>query len=309
MFFTFIVNPQAGGGFHRRRLRRFSAALAESGLNYAVCTTECPKHAIELACDAASGSDVVVAVGGDGTVNEVVSGIVRSGAATHLAVIPVGTGNDFAKMLEIPEAPKEALSALGRSSPTRVDYGRVKWQGKSDHHSGLFVNVAGTGIDARVAAAAARIRLLSGTPRYVAAIVRTLRQWTAPRVTVSLEQGGVHEELGPSEHLLVLAGNGRCAAGGFYLTPDARIDDGLLDACIIRNASIPRILALIPSVLRGGRHGGEPEVTLAKADRIRVQSTMPLAIQADGEVLTSEAYEITFEVATSGLSVIQSVKR
>ncbi len=309
MFFTFIVNPQAGGGFHRRRLRRFSAALAESGLNYAVRTTDFPKHAIELASDAASGSDVVVAVGGDGTVNEVVSGIVQSGAATHLAVIPIGTGNDFAKMLEIPQAPGDALSALGRSSPTRVDYGRVQWVGKSDSHAGIFVNAAGTGIDARVAAAAARIRLLSGTPRYMAAVLRTLRQWTAPRVTVTLEQGGIKEAPSSSEHLLVLAGNGRCAAGGFYLTPNARIDDGLLDACIIRNASIPRILALIPAILRGGRHGDEPEVTLVKADRILVQSTTPLAIQADGEVLTSDAYEVTFEVATRGLSVIQPVKR
>lgn len=308
MFITFIVNPRAGGGVLRRRMRRFAAALPHSGLQYDVQTTAYRGHAVDLAREAAKRSDVVVAVGGDGTVNEVVSGMVQSGRPVHLGVIPAGTGNDFAKMLSIPRDPAAALSALRRGVPTHVDYGRVRWTGKEDEGEAVFVNAAGTGIDAHVAAAASRIRLLGGTPRYVAAVLKTLRIWSAPYVTVAVEQDGERREIGRSEHLLILAGNGKCAAGGFYLTPDARIDDGKLDACVVRDASLGRILQLIPAVLRGGRHRDAPEVTLARADRLVVHSASPLPIQADGEVLTSDALKITFEVVVGGLSVIQPVK-
>ena len=308
MVLTFIINPHAGGIF-KRRSRRVLEALATSGLNYHVRTTEYPRHAVELAREAAMRSDVVVAVGGDGTVNEVVSGLVGSGGTACLAVIPVGTGNDFAKMLDVPEDPSAALKALSTGARSRVDYGLVRWEGQGESGTAIFVNAAGTGIDARVAAAAAGMRYLNGTPRYVAAVIRTLRHWNAPRVRVDVERNGRRDRVSTSEHLLVLAGNGCCAAGGFYLTPDARIDDGAIDVCIIRNAPLSRILALIPAVLRGGQHAGEPEVTLMKAERIRVESATPLAIQADGEVITSAALDITFEIVAQGLSVVQPVRR
>lgn len=285
------------------------AALPDSGLQYEVATTEGRGHAAELARQAAQRSDVVVAVGGDGTVHEVVSGLVKSGTDARLGVIPVGTGNDFAKMLEIPRKPKAALAALSNGRARRVDYGRVRWEGGDGGGEATFINVAGTGIDASVAEAAAGFRFLTGTPRYLAAVIQTLQGWNAPDMAVQISENGRMRDLQSGEHLLVIVGNGRCAAGGFYLTPAARIDDGRLDVCAIRSAPLRRILAIIPGVIRGGRHVREPEVMAEQAEKITVTSIQPLPIQADGEVLTDRATKVTFEVVSGGLSVVQPVKR
>lgn len=309
MTFTFVVNPQAGGRLFKRGRRNLLAALPDSGLQYEVATTEGRGHAAELARQAAQRSDVVVAVGGDGTVHEVVSGLVKSGTDARLGVIPVGTGNDFAKMLEIPRKPKAALAALSNGRARRVDYGRVRWEGGDGGGEATFINVAGTGIDASVAEAAAGFRFLTGTPRYLAAVIQTLQGWNAPDMAVQISENGRMRDLQSGEHLLVIVGNGRCAAGGFYLTPAARIDDGRLDVCAIRSAPLRRILAIIPGVIRGGRHVREPEVMAEQAEKITVTSIQPLPIQADGEVLTDRATKVTFEVVSGGLSVVQPVKR
>ena len=309
MTYTFIVNPLAGGGLFKRGSKALLAALPESGLRYEVATTERRGHAAELARRAAQRGDVVVAVGGDGTVHEVVSGLVKSGEEARLAVIPVGTGNDFAKMLDIPRDVKSALAALMQGKPTRIDYGVVRWEGTDGGGEATFINVAGTGIDARVAEAAAGFKLLTGTPRYLAAVIQTLRSWSAPHMTVRTCRNGEMTQVQSTEHLLVIVGNGKCAAGGFFLTPDARIEDGQLDVCAIRSASLGRILALIPGVIRGGRHIHEPEVTVEQTAKIVVQSAESLPIQADGEVLTARARKVTFEVVPGGLTVMQPVKR
>ncbi|MEX0746784.1 MAG: diacylglycerol kinase family protein [Rhodothermales bacterium] len=304
MKLTFIVNPRAGRGSMERKLDK---VLRASGLEYAIRLTERPKHAVELARAAAAESDVVVAVGGDGTVHEVASGLIAAGGKAGLAIIAAGTGNDFGKMFDVPADLASAVRAISTSPLTKVDHGRIWWSGSDGGGSAVFMNVAGAGIDAKVAAAASGFKLLTGTPRYVAAVLATLKDWTAPPVEVELWDAGRLIETIRSEILLVGAGNGRCAAGGFYLTPDASITDGKLDALVVRSASVLRILALIPSVLRG-KHVGQPEVTIEKVDKIVVRPSTQVAIEADGEVMTHVAEEITFEVVAGGLSVRMPVK-
>jgi YegS/Rv2252/BmrU family lipid kinase len=304
MNLTFIVNPTAGRGSLERKLKNI---LRESGSDYTICLTERPRHAVELARAAAAESDVVVAVGGDGTVHEVASGLISSGREAGLAIIAAGTGNDFAKMFDVPRDIASAVRVISTSPLKKVDHGRIRWSGLDGGGSAVFMNVAGAGIDAKVAAAASGFKFLSGTPRYIAAVLATLKDWTAPPVEIELRSGGRVVMTIRSEILLVGAGNGRCAAGGFYLTPEASISDGKLDALIVRNASALRILALIPRVLRG-QHVGQPEVTIEKVDTILVRSSMPVAIEADGEVLTEVAEEITFAVAAGGLFVRMPVK-
>lgn len=308
MKFVFIVNPKAGGAAARRRRRRLLHALATSGLDCEIKLTEHRRHAHDLARAAADAGGAVIAVGGDGTAHEVASGIIESGSGAPFAVLPSGTGNDFAKMLVLPHSPEQTADLLSEGRVERVDYGIIEWNGPDGHGRATFINIGGTGFDAKVAAAAPAFKYLSGTPRYIASVLRALVDWRAPHASVTLEADGnvVHSFDGPL--FLALAGNGKCSGGGFYLTPDASIVDGQLDGCVIRDAPIRRILTLIPSALTG-KHVGQPEVALHKMDRMIVRTSEPLPVQADGEVLVAKATEISVHIVRGGLNVLLPVKR
>ena len=308
MKFVFVVNPKAGGVAAARRRRRLLLATRSFQLDVEIRMTERPRHALELARAAAEAGHAIVAVGGDGTAHEVASGIIESGVRAPFAVLPLGTGNDFAKMLDLPGSPDAFARTLAAANVQPIDYGVIEWDGPAGHGRGYFINIGGTGFDAKVAAAAPRFKYLSGTPRYIAAVLRTLAGWRAPAATVALEREGrsVYTFEGPL--FLALAGNGMCSGGGFYLTPDASVVDGILDVCVIRDASIPRILTLIPRAL-SGKHVGEPEVAIHKTGRVSVHSEAPLPVQADGEILALEATEVVIEVVPGGLDMLLSVKK
>lgn len=249
-------------------------------------------------------------MGGDGTIHEVVSGLVAAGGRANLAFIPAGTGNDFAKMFDVPGTVEETLKLIIATGPRRIDYGRLTWDGPDGSGSELFVNVAGVGIDAKVAAAAAGFKLLRGTPRYVAAVPHSLWTWQSPVSRIDLYGSGRKVAALEEQVLLALVANGRCAAGGLYLylTPNASIVDGRLDACVVRSAPMGRILSLLARVWKGARHENEPEVTLRPVDAVEMSSTVPVPVQADGEVLTQRATSIRFDVAAGGLTVVLPVK-
>lgn len=308
MKYVFIVNPKAGGAAAERRRRRFLHALTSSKLDFEIILTDYRRHALDLACVAADAGHAAIAVGGDGTAHEVASGVIESGSGAPFAVLPCGTGNDFAKMLVLPDSPHRTLDILAMGRIEAVDYGVIEWDGPGGSGRATFINIGGTGFDAKVAAAASAFKYLSGTPRYVASVLRTLRGWRAPQASVTLEVAGkvIRSIDGPL--FLALAGNGRCSGGGFYLTPDASIDDGMLDGCVIRDAPVPRILTLIPRAL-AGKHVGQPEVAIQKMDRMVVTTSEPLPVQADGEVLAESATEVAIHIVPGGLNMLFPVKR
>lgn len=307
MKFVFVVNPRAGGLSARRSRRRLADLLAASDLEHEIQITQHAGHAFSIARIAAEAGSAVVAVGGDGTAHDVASGIIESGVDVPMAMLPMGTGNDFAKMLDVPVSLESALYELSYGRCARVDYGSISWSGPAGTGSGYFINIGGAGFDAKVAAAASSFKLLTGTPRYVAAVLRTLRSWRAPRVLIDLfvEDETVYSYHGPL--FLALVGNGVCSGGGFYLTPDASILDGMLDACIIRGVSVPRVLTLLPRAL-SGTHVHAPEVQMEKIDRMSINSSQALAIQADGEILTEEAYQLEIGVVPAGLRILGPVR-
>lgn len=308
MKFVFIINPKAGGAAAARRRRRLQDVLKASAMDVEVKLTQRRRHAVDLAREAAAAGSAVIAVGGDGTAHEVAWGIIESGRRAPFAVLPMGTGNDFAKMLDIPRSLQAAVETIAEGRVAAADYGAIAWDGPDGQGKGYFINIGGTGFDAKVAAAAPAFKYLTGTLRYVASVLRTLRGWSAPEAHVSLQADGRDVYSFEGELLLALAGNGVCSGGGFYLTPDASIVDGQLDGCIIRDASILRILTLIPRALKGG-HVGEPEVAIEKMDRMIVDTSAPLPVQADGEILTERATRVTVEIVKSGLDVLLPVKR
>jgi diacylglycerol kinase family enzyme len=207
-------------------------------------------------------------------------------------------------MLGLPAAPGAAVAALARAVPRAVDYGVVRWDEAGRTEERTFVNAVGVGFDAMTASVVPAFKVLPGTAAYLAAVVRTLRLWRSPDVQVSIRAEG--EGFTPVYHgplFLATAGNGVCSGGGFYLTPQATITDGLLDVCVIEGISTGRVFQLIPRALRG-RHVGAPEVHMFRTAEMRVESEAGLPIHADGEVLTTRAYRIDVQVVPGGLIVL-----
>ncbi|QXD15017.1 YegS/Rv2252/BmrU family lipid kinase [Rhodocaloribacter litoris] len=304
MRYSVILNPVAGGGRAGRRRALLEAAFQAAGLVARWHATTAPGEAVELARAAAAVSDAVIVVGGDGTVHEAGRGIIASDAPAALGVIPCGTGNDFARALGMPRDPVAAVRVLARAVPAAVDYGRIRWHEAGTGFEAIFLNAAGVGFDATVAAAVRGVRRRGGRATYLAAVVRALRGWKAPVVRLvegACDAAGAVWYDGPL--LLVTAGNGVSSGGGIRLTPRACLDDGLLDVLAVEAAPAARILSVLPLALLG-RHLGAREVRLHRTVACHLRSDAPLPLHADGEVLTRKARAVEFSVVPAGLRVL-----
>lgn len=298
--FKFIVNPEAGRGAVKRALPSLHRAAGEiigANPDYDLVETAQPRHAVELARRAVDdGYETVVAVGGDGVIHEVVNGLMAAGdghqAPAALGVIPLGSGNDFIKMLDTPLDLTAACRRLVEGEPRVVDLGRV-----NEHY---FVNFAGFGFDTLALVEAQKIGWLTGFPLYLVAVLRVLvLNYNTPKVKIGLAEGETIQQ----PVTIVDVHNGRCAGGGFWLAPDAEIDDGLFDVLIADGMGRIEILRLLPDVMRG-THVGKDPVTMKRTRRVVVDSADPLPVQADGELLYSEANHLEFEMYPQSLTVI-----
>lgn len=298
--YTFVVNQNAGKGKGEKVLRLLKAHLAKEMLDAEILLTQKPGHATELACNAPS--EIVVAVGGDGTINEVANGLV--GSNKILGIIPAGSGNDFVKSLEIPTDFFAALAKLIAEKTNKIDCATVeciRWQDET--HAGssnkrYFVNGVGIGFDAAVADRTNQIRYLNGTAVYILAVFQTLGKYKSPHFKIQIDS-----QFEQSHNLLIAIGNGRCVGGGFYLTPDAKVDDGFLDVCLIDEMPVLKILSLMPKVMQG-KHEDFPEVKMTRAREISVKAEQPFFVHADGEIVGKNVNEVSIQVVERALTVI-----
>ncbi|MEO8168393.1 MAG: diacylglycerol kinase family protein, partial [bacterium] len=205
MKYSFIVNPKAGNGRTEKLVARLTSEIAIHQLDAEILVSQKPGHAIELA--SLSKGEIVIAVGGDGTVNEVANGIV--GSSKVLAIIPSGSGNDMIKSLAIPNDFRGAFDLLMDGKIISMDCATVQCGASPPRY---FLNGAGVGFDAAVAQRSLGITYLNGTLRYVVAVLQTLGKYRAPAYTIRLDS-----KTSVSRNLLIAIGNGRCAGGGFYL--------------------------------------------------------------------------------------------
>lgn len=295
-----VVNPAAGRGRSTRVAREVEAALARTGAACTVFISPDPRgmagHVSSLAVD---GAWTLGVVGGDGTVNEVVNARPPGGAP--LCVFPAGTGNDFARLLGV-RSPDDALAALAAGRRREFDLARVRTvDADGTARESLFINTMGIGFDAAVAARVARVRVLTGLPRYLAAVFSTLLRYRACEARVRADG-----EAWPVALFLASIGNGTTSGGGFVLTPDALPDDGMLDLCCVRDLPLRRILLVLPKTFSGG-HTREPEVRLARAARFRLELAAPQAVHLDGEVLSERVTAIDVDVAAARQAVVVKV--
>lgn len=268
----FIVNPVSGNGRTRRILPTLVKLAKRLGMDFDLQVTKAPQHATELAGEHSSQFDIIVAVGGDGTVNEVAAGTLRSGAA--MGVIPTGTGNDFIRAVGRLRNLHEYVQRIVAGKVRALDVGILTLR----NNDLLFVNGIGIGFDAEVARESLNVRRLRGLSRYLYSVIRTLYKYKSSRMRITMDDVTIEKKI-----YLAAVGNGISAGGGFLLTPNAVLDDGLLDACIVSDVSVGRVLRLMPTVLKG-EHTKYPEVTMARASSIRIESERPVSIHRDGEV-------------------------
>ena len=289
-----IVNPAAGNGRAARALPWFRERL-ESRDDARIEVTRASRHAERLAADAeAAGHDRVIAVGGDGTVQEVVNGLLDGRSSASLGVVPLGRGNDLARSLGLPgELGAAWRVAIGRGS-RRIDAARAT-NGAGD--SRWFVSAGGIGFDAQVAAAMVRRQgWQAGRAGYLLTALHELRHFANRRVQLTLD--GIAQE---TDVLLVAIANGPYYGGGMRIAPDARLDDGVLDVCVVGDISRLTALAQLPNLYRG-THVRHPAVRMATAARIGAEGDRAALVHLDGEPFG--ALPLDVEVAAAFLAVV-----
>ena len=278
-----IVNPVAGAYSTRRRWPRISKLLRHVGLSFDYEYTEGVGHAIELARAAASdGYRYLVAVGGDGTVNEVANGILDSTGLScpTLGVVSTETGSDFVRSVGIPRDYISACSCLTSSRRSLIDVGVVKYQSKGQSLQRFFVNAAGVGFDAAVVEATERLpKYFGGTIPYLAGLARILFGYKNKAVILGVGSGVEAKRI-----LSVIVANGGYFGGGMHVAPEARLDDSLLDVVIIGDVGKFELLKALPMIYKG-THITHPKVTMEKAAHITIESSEPILVHADGELL------------------------
>lgn len=237
--------------------------------------------------------------GGDGTIHEVANALLDEPRAPDgatratLGVIPLGTGNDFAKMLGMHQLPPGVAAArLNVARTDRFDAGRVQGE--------YFDNIFGVGFDVEVVRQANRIRRLRGVAVYLAAIYRTFATFRPPVLAV---RSAEHAETGAMMMLAVTIGV--CGGGSFYITPQADPVDGLLDVCLIRKVGLATFLRSVPKVMKG-THGSLPECAMYRSTEVTIASTdgSPLVMQLDGELRESGVSEVTVGIERRALRVL-----
>ena len=273
------MNPAAEGGSVGRRWPELAHQAAALGLDGDALLSDRPGQLGELAARAADdGASLVVAVGGDGTVNEVVQGLAgRSGV--ELAVIPRGTGWDFVRTYGIPRRLEDAI-AVARDGRTRaIDLGRASYRSWSgEEATSYFANIASAGMSGAIAKRANETsKALGGKASYAWATLTVFARWRNDevRLTVDKEQreGRMHD---------VVVANGRFFGGGMMICPEAEPDDGLFDVLTIGDLTKRDLLLTLPKTYKG-RHLPHPKAELLRGVHVEIDAPRPLPVELDGE--------------------------
>ena len=322
--FILIANPISGKGHAKNVAEQGYAALTESGQKGQLVLTSASGDAKSFAHKAvADGIRYVIACGGDGTLHEVVNGIATVPDVT-LGVLPCGRGNDFAAAVGVPLKPEAAIATLLSGTPIHVDLGccyqnsgQPSAVSENSHQlkggavepepsltdnrqlttDNYFTTIATCGYDTEVSRRAAKgTPLFAGTASYAYAAVETLFYYEPPFVRLEGDFG-VYE--GPI--LLAATGITSRYGGGFQIVPDARIDDGLFDVCIIRPVSSLTVLRLLVTLFWGG-HVSHPAVSIHQTRTLKIETDTPMLLYADGEPMCETP--TTIEIIKHGLVVM-----
>src|SRR5579859_551289 len=281
----FIVNPASGGGKTARDWAAIESWLPSTGIPHETAMTTRPLEAIEIAKAAVRQSrPVVVAVGGDGTLNEVVNGFFHNGApiptTSRMAMVPLGTGGDFRRTLRIPLDPRKAIEVLKSGVPRRLDVGCVTYQGNDGNTQVRhFINIADAGYGGDVVHRVNAGRKRSGGATFTLTALMLLLTYRNKPMHVIID-GEAHDLVAQQ----VVVANCQYFGGGMRMAPNASPTDGVFDVIIIGNAGkIEAVRGM--AMIRDGKHldNHNPKITVMYGKRIEVTSPKQVRIDIDGE--------------------------
>jgi diacylglycerol kinase (ATP) len=301
--YKIIVNPTSGRGEGGADIPRAKELLSELGVTFDLVRTEQPLHAMELARQAAREDyDVVVSMGGDGTANEVLNGLMQAKLAGEgeaaMGVITVGRGNDFGHGINVPHGLEPSCRVLAAGKRQRMDVGKVT--GGLFPQGRFFGNGIGIGFDTIVGFEAAKLTWLTGFPSYLVAALKTIfLYFNAPLLRIEHDGGTIEQ---PS--LMVSVMNGRRLGGSFHIAPQSKNDDGKFTVCLVGQLSRLGILLLIPRFIQGTQ-AGHPAVQFLETAKINVKAlTGTLPAHADGETISTDASTMMAEILPRAIDVI-----
>ena len=296
-----ILNPRSGRG----RAREQTGMIESLGRRYGtldITPTQRPGHGVALAAAAAGeGYDLVAAAGGDGTVHEVVNGLVGAGgrAALPLGIIPIGSGNDLAYGLGIHEEPHDAVQRIFTGERRVLDLGRVA---DDRGQSRVFHNNLGIGFDANVVIRTESMHRIQGFAMYLLAVFQTIAfYYDTPTLEMSFDGQPVRQRA-----LFLYAGLGPRGGGGFRITPDARWDDDRIDTCLCNPVGRLTMLYMLTKVMKG-THVTSRHVTMRRNRTIAVKSASPMPIYVDGEMFAyprDNVHQITITSLPAAIDVM-----
>lgn len=288
---VFIINPVAGNGYAKSLKPKVEEMIHKYSIDALIVFSERPGHAARLARHCAeNGSKYIIGVGGDGTFNEIASAVIHTKNVV-VGIVPAGTGNDFVQILGFPDHfAEEHWKVLFEKRTISMDVGMC---------NGLpFFNGMGLGFDAQVAAEnyiePGEVKR-GGKYKYIYHILKTLLLYKEKRMTV-LSAGPNHE----TDCFINTVSIGRRFAGGFFLTPEAIANDGLLDVCMIEKLSLLERLMILPKVPKG-EHLRHKKVNYYQTDSIKIEFTHEVPFHLDGELHFSKQFEINILPGAIGI--------
>ena len=302
--YCIIVNPTAGKGAAKKALPTIEDLLKKFEVDYDLKITEYPGHAIQIAQEAGmNGYDTVVAVGGDGTANEVINGLMEaingSQETANLAVLPVGRGNDFSYGMGIPQDLDSACKLLVDGNTRKIDIGFLKG---GDYPDGrYFGNGIGIGFDTVVGFEAAKLPpFIGGIPGYIIAALKTIFLFfDEPLIRMEID-GEVLEQ----PCLLVSVMNGRRMGGSFMFAPESASDDGMLNLCRAGKLTRWQVLGLFPKVM-AGTQSDHPMIKMPTGRVISIEAVSgTLPVHADGETICVSGHKLDIQVLQKHLNLV-----
>ncbi len=307
-----IYNPVAGRGRVRAQWPLVEQALRAAEVEFDVAATQAPLDAVRLAREAPERYTAVIGVGGDGTLHEILNGLLLASDEKEtiaLGVVPLGNGDDFAKVLP-PQAPiggqpfdwHTAVGMIAGGQTRLFDAGRMVGDPPGRDQPGgvrYFMNGLDVGFGAHAARNFTTIpSYLTGMSAYMATVLKTMVAYPKVHLRVQLDDQPPFEQ----DTTMTAITNGRCFANGFWVCPQAEADDGLLDLMLAQAVSRATIMRLIPKIMKG-THLHEPVIKMLRARRVVLESREPLLVEADGELPYLATRRLEVEVLPSKLRV------
>lgn len=292
-----ILNPIAGRGRAHRIENGLVEHLRRLKISFSLEKSNYEGHATQIAKQMSNEFPIIIAAGGDGTVNEVASGIFCSKAA--IALLPIGSGNDFNKLIGMPTKVNFAVDIIIKGRKKLFDFGRISIRNSFDQTKERhFINMVGIGIDAEIARKAKQIKYLRGLFLYLVAAIKALSTYSPIKYTIN--DGNI---LLTQQAYLLCAGNGNYEGGGFKMLPNANPHDSMLNICLIKAMPLLRGIPLIPKIIKG-THGNDKMVSMWDSKSLHVSSHEPFIIHGDGEILEENAIDVMIEMEPKKINVI-----